>query len=172
MRQKRRDALKGSAESHSLNVQAPARQGRRAAIMPMDTTLMSSRPSICTNAGSDIDDDVADEKRQSSGFLPGLDADDMMSFMEGLNTKTHQSHDDTYTRPNKGVLPGLSPDEMTSLMNKVRGAADDSEVESDTEDAPAVPSGLLPGFEQEVVMPLISKSNQNADDSVDTDNDD
>ncbi|XP_053403318.1 malignant fibrous histiocytoma-amplified sequence 1 homolog isoform X2 [Mercenaria mercenaria] len=158
MRQKRRDALKGSAGSKLMSVQAPARHGRRAAIMPTESTLMA-RPSVSTAGESENDNETCDEKnpRRSTGFLPGLNAEEMTSFMSKLENDTgdaskSDSEADVVTPSGQavGLLPGLNPGEMASLMSKIGNDSDkesnaDSEMHNDSPPAFGVLPGLNPG---------------------------
>lgn len=155
MRQKRRDALRCSAGSKGLGIEAPVRQGRRAAIMPTHNTVLSC-PSISTHMPSDDDSDVGEEKhlRQSSGLLPGLNAEEMMSFLSSLHKGTEDMDDRTLSEDEQtphymGLLPGLNPAEMASFLNKHESGDAGSNSDSEVGDcsAPGVPTmEILPGL--------------------------
>jgi hypothetical protein len=166
MRQKRRDALKGSAGSKIKQVQAPVRHGRRAAIMPTESTLMS-RPSISTAGESDSHSDTADDnKTRPTGILPGLNEDEMSTFMTKLGNEADDGSDhsasedngDTYSGQSSGLLPGLNPGEMASLMSKIGNDTDkESIAESETDENETQASGLLPGLNLKQMQSFMSK---------------
>ncbi|XP_060560981.1 malignant fibrous histiocytoma-amplified sequence 1 homolog isoform X2 [Ruditapes philippinarum] len=166
MRQKRRDALKGSAGSKIKQVQAPVRHGRRAAIMPTESTLMS-RPSISTAGENDSHSDTADDnKTRPTGLLPGLNEDEMNTFMtkigneadDGSDHSVSEDNGDTYSGQSSGLLPGLNPGEMASLMSKIGNDTDkESIAESETDENETQASGLLPGLNLEQMQSFMSK---------------
>lgn len=166
MRQKRRDALRGSAGSKGLGIEAPVRQGRRAAIMPTHNTVLS-RPSISTHMPSDGESDVGDDQHPME-VLPGLNADEMMSFMAGLHKHSEDMDDisvsdDEQTPASVGLLPGLNPAEMASFMNKLESGDAGSNTDSDVDDggASAVPTtGILPGLNPGEMASLMGRLGQ------------
>lgn len=116
MRSQRRDALLESGQTDAEHVKAPARAGRRAAVMPMDMIQMPpSRESISgvsnMSAGSD-DDDGDDNGSAGFSLLPGLTQGMLPPFLTGMTMSGSEdgSDDDNNrdddTNGRQGNAPG------------------------------------------------------------------
>lgn len=91
-RQNRRLALTEEADVINIDIQAPARQGRRAAVMPTDQLLMSQRTSLASQTGSTDGTETEDGDHSASSSRRAVDmAADVQKFLATLETNIDKS---------------------------------------------------------------------------------
>ena len=98
-RQRRRLALTEDSDISKVEFQGPARQGRRAAVMPTDQLLMSQRTSVVSLASQTGSTDGAEtengDRSASSSRRVTEMADDIQKFLSTLETNIGKADNDS-----------------------------------------------------------------------------
>ena len=153
MRMKKRDALKGSEDSHNpdFNMHANVRTGRRVALLPMDNVSVSEFGVL-----NEADDNAGDFINQSSerhrdhlNSSPGImgyedvTASDSRFVYESDKGSNGSEDEETWPptkqrggrrglggKPEMALLPGLNLEQMAALLQKHQGTTDDNDDET------------------------------------------
>lgn len=87
-------ALTEATEIANIEIHAPARQGRRGAVMPTDQLLMSQRPSLASQTESTDGAETEDERSAPSSRRAHDMASDVQKFLATLQTNIDKGEND------------------------------------------------------------------------------